>query len=56
MSFFIASWDVVCPADVAMSYIEQIQAPTTIVEANYVEHFYFAKWANTDWFMENLLE
>jgi len=56
MSFLVGNWDVVCPADVARSYIEQMQTQTHIVEVSLEGHFYFAEDANTEWFMGKLLE
>ena len=57
MSFMVGNWDYVCPADVAQSYVEQMtQTQTSIVEVSYSGHFYFAEDANTEWFMEKLLE
>jgi hypothetical protein len=32
------------------------QTQTSIVEVSYSGHFYFAEDANTEWFMEKLLE
>ena len=56
MSFMIAANDSVCPAEVAESYIEKMQTQTSIVEVSRVGHGYFSSNANTDWFMQHLLE
>jgi len=56
MSFMVGKLDYVCPYEVAKDYIDRMPTQTHIVDVNLSGHFYFSEDANTEWFMEKLLE
>ena len=56
MSFFVATKDEVCPHATAMEYIPQIQSEITQIDVEGVGHLWFSGEANTDWFMQNLID
>ena len=56
MAFFTATNDEVCPRKYAMRYIPQIQSETTQIDVEGEGHQWFHTGANTEWFMDNLIE
>ena len=56
MAFFVAGNDIVCPKPQAKKYIDQITAPKTWIDVPGEGHLWFSDSANTDWFMQNLIE
>jgi pimeloyl-ACP methyl ester carboxylesterase len=56
IAFFTATNDEVCPHKTANLYIPQFQSETTQIDVEGEGHLWFASYANTDWFMVNLIE
>ena len=55
MALFTATKDNTCHYDVALEHIARIGSKTTRIDVEGYDHDYFDKYANSDWFMEQLV-
>mmetsp|Transcript_26652 Transcript_26652/g.35660 ORF Transcript_26652/g.35660 Transcript_26652/m.35660 type:complete len:106 (-) Transcript_26652:81-398(-) len=56
IALFTATDDDVCPYDIATKEIPRIQSETTRIDVEGIGHEWFGSDANSDWFMQNLVE
>jgi len=55
MALFTATKDGTCPYAVALEHIPRIGSKTLRIDVEGYDHDYFDKYANSDWFMEQLV-